>query len=370
MTSIRSTRHLWLVTAFVVLSVGWFAAPQASQDDANDQFLLFTSDRAFPNDAGICGSCEDIYVMRPDGELPGLPNATRLTFGGGVVAASYNSGGADWSRTKRLIAFQSNRPTDPSRPLERIPQIYLMNPDGSGPRLLVNLPRGGAFPSLSHTGNELCFHSQTMPRRDIYAVNIDGTGLVNLTSATQLPGQTGTAGDNIRCDWSPKASTIAFSSNRLDPPGTLPADRNDEIYVINADGSGLRRLTGGPLQDEAPGSDVNPAWSPKGDKIAFESNRTGMPEIWVMNADGSNQVRLTNFENDITPNNVNVTKPTWSPKGDRIAFHRRVSAVQGERGHLQVYTMNADGSDVRQITFTETPGSSGFPSWGKWGSEF
>ena len=61
-----------------------------------------------------------------------------------------------------------------------------------------------------------------------------------------------------------------------------------------------------------------------------------------MNADGSNQVRLTNFENDITPDNVNVTKPTWSPKGDRIAFHRRVSAVQGERGHLQVYTMNAE----------------------------
>ena len=109
---------------------------------------------------------------------------------------------------------------------------------------------------------------------------------------------------------------------------------------MNADGTDVVRLT------DAPGSDVNPAWSPKGDKIAFESNRTGMPEIWVMNADGSEQVRLTNFDADITPSNVNVTKATWSPKGDRIAFHRRVTPVAGMRGHLEVYTMNADGTDV------------------------
>lgn len=95
----------------------------------------------------------------------------------------------------------------------------------------------------------------------------------------------------------------------------------------------------------------------------------GRPEIWVMNADGSDPVRLTYFDGEITPGNANVTKPTWSPKGDRISFHRRVADVQGARGHLQVYTINADGTDVRQITFTEDPGFSGFPSWGKWGAE-
>ena len=64
-----------------------------------------------------------------------------------------------------------------------------------------------------------------------------------------------------------------------------------------------------------------------------------------MDADGSNQVRLTNFDAEPTPSNVNVTKPTWSPSGDRIAFHRRVG-LQGVRGHTEVYTMSADGSNV------------------------
>jgi Tol biopolymer transport system component len=88
-----------------------------------------------------------------------------------------------------------------------------------------------------------------------------------------------------------------------------------------------------------------------------------------MQADGSVSQRLTNFSAEPTPSDVSVTKPTWSPTGDRIAFQRRVGA-QGTRGHLEVYTMNADGSDVTRITFTTSPGFSGFPSWGKWSAGF
>jgi TolB protein len=335
-----------LFSTLLVLSVVWFAAPRASQEDANDGFILFTTDRDNPSTAGMCANCEDIYVMSPDGT-----GATRLTDGGGTPnnSAAYNSGGADWSHSKKLIAFQSNR-------IGRVPQIFLMNSDGSEPQLLVSLPGGAAFPSFSQNGNELCFHSQTMPLRDIYLVNVHGTGLTNLTSPGQIPGQLGQAGDNIRCDWSPKGNGIAFVSTRDTAPGAV---RNEEIYVMNPAGSEVVRLT------NALGSDANPAWSPKGDRIAFESNRDGTPEIYVMDADGSNQVRLTNFDTAPTPSNVAVTKPTWSPKGDRIAFHRRVG-LEGQRGHFEVYTMNADGTDVRQITFTPTPGFSGFPSWGKW----
>jgi TolB protein len=176
--------------------------------------------------------------------------------------------------------------------------------------------------------------------------------VTNLTSPDRVPGQPGLNGDNIRCDWSAKGNAIAFTSNRAG---------NQEIYVMDADGTGLRRLT------NAAGSDANPAFSPKGDLIVFESNRDGTPEIYVMKADGTGVAeRLTNFSAEPTPNNVAVSKPTWSPAGDRIAFHRRVGA-QGARGHLEVYTMNADGTNVTQITFTTpSPGFSGFPSWGKW----
>lgn len=336
-----------LVSTLAVLSVAWLAAPLAGQEDANDGFILFTTDRDNPSDAGMCRNCEDIYVMSPDGTNP-----TRLTHGGGAPtdAAAYNSGGADWSHSKKLVAFQSNR-------VNRVPQIYLMNLDGSEQQVLVSLPGGAAFPSFSQTGNELCFQSQASPK-DIYIVNVHGTGLTNLTEPYRKPGPLGEppplTGDSSRCDWSPKRNAIAFMNGD---------DGAQEIFALDADGTGLRRLT------TASGSDANPAFSPQGDLIAFESNRDGTPEIYVMKADGSDvPERLTNFTAEPTPNNVNVTKPTWSPTGDLLAFHRRVGA-QGARGHLQVYTMNADGTNVTQITFTPSPGFSGFPSWGKWSAD-
>ena len=80
----------------------------------------------------------------------------------------------------------------------------------------------------------------------------------------------------IRPAWSPDGRKIAFSR---DGPGS-----NDEIYVINADGSGQRRLTQSGRQ---------PLWSPDGQKIAFRSKRNGNDDIYVMNPDGSGQRNLT-----------------------------------------------------------------------------
>ena len=83
------------------------------------------------------------YVISPDGTNP-----VRLTRGGGAPSdqAAYNSGGADWSHSKKLIAFQSNR-------VDRVPQIHLMNLDGTEQQLLVSLPGGAAFPNFSQSGN-------------------------------------------------------------------------------------------------------------------------------------------------------------------------------------------------------------------------
>jgi Tol biopolymer transport system component len=90
---------------------------------------------------------------------------------------------------------------------------------------------------------------------------------------------------DLRPAWSPDGRKIAFLSSR---------DGNQEVYVMNADGSGQRRLTRNPAYDGGPAwYDGGSAWSPDARKIAFVSSRDGNREVYVMNADGSGQRNLT-----------------------------------------------------------------------------
>jgi sugar lactone lactonase YvrE len=141
-------------------------------------------------------------------------------------------------------------------------------------------------------------------------------------SAEPPPGDTGANG------------RIAFTSKR---------DGNNEIYVINADGSGLTNLT------NHPGNDTGAAWSPDGTRIAFVSDRHGTSDIYVMNADGSEQTRLTS-------SHYSEIHPAWSPDGTRIAFVYHY-------GNDEIYVMNADGSGETPLTENEAFVVDSFPAW-------
>lgn len=121
--------------------------------------------------------------------------------------------------------------------------------------------------------------------------------------------------------------------------------------VMNADGSGQVRLT----SDAA--ADHGPAWSPNGARIAFASRRDGTDEIYVMNADGSNVLRLS-----ATGEN---SGPAWSPDGLQIAFHHGQCYYSCD---YDLFRMNAGGSGILQLTSGDPPADTD-PAWsrdGQW----
>jgi len=148
--------------------------------------------------------------------------------------------------------------------------------------------------------------------------------------------------------WSPDGSKIAFDSKRGD---------NLDIWVMNADGSNQIRLT------ETEAWDESPAWSPDGSKIAFVSGLgdRGNCDIWVMNADGSNQTRLISSYCG-GPGWSPDAGSAWSPDGSKIAF---VSGQQEGEGDICV--VNADGSN--QINLTNNSAREEGPAWSPDGSK-
>ncbi|MCX8126675.1 MAG: LpqB family beta-propeller domain-containing protein, partial [Dehalococcoidia bacterium] len=192
-----------------------------------------------------------------------------------------------WSPDGSKIAFVSDKHPNG--------QIYVMNADGSGlKRLSTNDAWDETSPAWSPDGSKIAFVSD----RDgvgyrIYVMNADGSGVRRLTRGT---------GSESDPAWSPDGTRIAFVS---DMEGPL------QVYIITPDASGLRRLT------TLPAPAVSPAWSPDGKRLVFAAKQQDRNwAIFIVNADGTDMRRL-----------AAGLDPVWSADGSRVIFRARTDGT-------------------------------------------
>lgn len=216
-----------------------------------------------------------------------------------------------------------------------------------------------SYPHLSPDGRRLLFHSNRLERRSIWIADADGSNARVLFDG-------GTIGvDPSSPVWSQDGRRIAFA---MKPAGATDPNES-EIYVMNADGTDVRRLT------TAPGDDSHPHWSESG-RIYFNSARATPDlkaewsrqwiDIYSMTADGGDLRRHTRCRST-------CTYPVPSPD-ERFIVHRRATATMGQNWDLtpgmrnsEVFVTSLDGSS--SVNVSNSPAYDGWPAWspdGKW----
>ena len=282
-----------------------------------------------------------------------LSNMRQLTSGG-------ENAEAYWAFDGSQLIYQARKPG------AECDQIYVLDPE-SGDTRMVSTGEGRTTCSYFYpSGNEILYssthhHNAACPPNpdfsmgyvwpvyatyDVFASNLDGSGLRQLTTEE---------GYDAEATFSPAGDRIVFTSAR---------DGDLELYSMAPDGSDVIRLT------DRPGYDGGAFYSPDGSKIIWRAHypgegpeledyrrllsqgllRPGELEIYIMDADGSNQRQLTQL------GGANFA-PYWHPSGEKIVFSSNHHDPDGR--DFEIYMINLDGSGLTRITYSE--GFDGFP---------
>jgi Tol biopolymer transport system component len=225
-------------------------------------------------------------------------------------------------------------------------QVWVAGSRLTGARKLTAGPADSTTPVWSPDGTKLTFDSsRTDPDpndpsavNDVFTMTPDGSKVTKLTDSV---------GISANAAWSPDGSLIAIEADRGDP------DTSQGIYVMNADGTGLRRVTVRPRGYQ---EDSAPRFSPDGSRLVFTRYRgSGASEkaaLYTVRLDGTGLSRITTFA-------IHAGDADWSPDGRRIVFE----AYPSSSSYVDIYVIGADGRNLRNLTHNVGHAGSADPVW-------
>ena len=244
----------------------------------------------------------------------------------------------DWAPDGSKLAFQRDDETGCREAC--VQGIYTVNADGTQLTRLTpeNSEIYSADPAYSPDGTRIAFDGCIGPivndactNEGIFVMTADGRNTEQVTFESPA-----SRFQDNEVQWSPDGTHFVFQRLRF-------SDGLIAVYTVKVDGTDFHRLS--PWQLDGEHAD----WSPDGRLIVFESYGDGAPtgvstNVFTVHPDGSHLTDVTRDEGGA----VNATNPAWSPDGTKIVFVQLPGS--GAFGNADIFTMNADGSDIRQVT--------------------
>jgi Tol biopolymer transport system component len=285
---------------------------------------------AFPGTNGrIAFEGYRVFEVSPEGNTSEAPEIITVRSDGTLIKQLTHASGSsdpDFSPDGTKIAYSGSPST-----ADIYEDIYVMARSGKGKKALTDTDdRNEWGPVFSPDGTKIAFLRDSGSQPDIWVMNADGSGQKKITD--DIAFENGLS-------WSPDGTKIAF-------------EQDGDIWTIAPEGSGRRNLT-----DTPDAVEVNPDFSPDGEKLAFAGtfDHTDF-EIYTVNLDGG---ALTT----VTDNNVYEDEPAFSPSGTKIAYRKNVRIQNTRIFNAEIVTKSASGTGgVKNVS--NDPGLDGSPDWG------
>jgi Tol biopolymer transport system component len=220
-------------------------------------------------------------------------------------------------------------------------QLFTIRPDGTGNRPITRVKGSASLPDWSPNGKLIAFEHETRSGqpdadRSVALISARGTDLRELTPTGAEPQPAGRVRDGNPA-FTPDGRRIVFVRDQG------PADRG--LWIMNIDGSGLRRLTRNPFVREVDGGDLAPNVSPDGKRVSFVRIKRSekLQALFVVRIDGTGLKQVTPYALEV------ARKQDWAPDGKRILMTTNADWVRPQES-ANLVTIRPDGSGMTPLT--------------------